>query len=153
MPHFFPIKKKKKAQFPFSFHSFACLRYFYIITVKHSCPWNLKCFPDQLLLSFHKHVTHLSINCTWGSSQTAKEHFPTFGHEIISGQCIILVFLLKKCRVCFWEFGVFIFYFVKIPLKCNGILFLFRCTLCYIFGDRMMNETWFVCTSGACSPI
>lgn len=43
------------------------------------------------------------------SSQTAKGHFPTFGHEIISGQCIILVFLLKKnAGFVFEKFGFYI---------------------------------------------
>lgn len=39
----------------------------------------------------------------------AKGCFPTFGHEI-SGQCIILVFLLKKKKNAGFVFEKFVFY-------------------------------------------
>lgn len=124
----------KKAQFPYSFHSFACLRYFYITYVKHSCPLKSKMF-SRSVVAVISQACDTSIDKLYlRSSRTAKGHFPTFGHEI-SGQCIILVFLLKKKKMqgLFLRNLGFIFYFVETLLKCNGILFLF------IFGDRKMN--------------
>lgn len=133
MPHFFPIKK---AQFPYSFHSFACLRYFYITYVKHSCPLKSKMF-SRSVVAVISQACDTSINKLYlRSSRQQRDISPTFGHKI-SGQCIILVFLLKKKKMqgLFLRNLGFLFYFVETLLKCNGILFLF------IFGDRKMNGT------------
>lgn len=106
MPRFFPIKK---AQFPYSFHSFACLRYFYITYVKHSCPLKSKMF-SRSVVAVISQACDTSIDKLYlRSSRQQRDISPTFGHEI-SGQCIILVFLLKKKKNAGFVFEKFGFY-------------------------------------------
>lgn len=96
MPHFyFPVKK---AKFIFSFRSFACLRYFYITTVKYSCPLQSKMFSRS----------HSSCHNFTGKQRTywqsipeevtdRKGTFPPYlSMKTIPVQCMTVVFLQKK---------------------------------------------------------
>lgn len=69
----------------------------FITTVKYSCPLQPKMFSrSQFLPSFISQASNALINIPEEVHVQQGNIFPTLGHETISSQCIILVFLLKK---------------------------------------------------------